>query len=213
MSASPAGPDEALAGPRAAASLAARLRQETAALHTEVELVADLPGSIAGRADYRRLLRSFEQAYLELTAGPRTGLPTEHWVTLGVEPAGAGQLGLIRADLAVLGSSPTLPYGQPVPTSADEQLGHLYVLEGSALGRRVLAPLLMARLGPIPVSFFLDETRHPRGWLALQSALRALDGDVDRHPGVLRGARHAFQVFLRHLHAPTRADRPDLALP
>lgn len=40
-------------------SLAARLRRDTAALHAQVEDVADLPASIVSRADCRDLLQVF----------------------------------------------------------------------------------------------------------------------------------------------------------
>lgn len=181
--------------------LARRLRRETADLHAEVELVADLPGSVRCREDYRRLLTSFENACSAISAGGPVETPwTGHWATRGIEPAGVGQLRLVQADLAALGGPPGRPAAGPAtPPSVDEQLGRLYVLEGSALGRRVLAPLLVAKLGPIPVSFFLDGGRHPHGWRALQSALRSLDEDVDRHPEVVRGARAAFAVFTQHL--------------
>lgn len=203
----------ATAGPAATSSLAFRLRRDTAALHAEVEEVADLPGSVASWADYRDLLEAFEGAWTALSAV--AGAPTwsAHWAALGVRPAGAHQLDQIRADLVRLGSVPVRRgRGDPIGASppgpggatalrarSDEQLGQLYVLEGSALGRRALAPLLVARLGDIPVSFFLDDARHPHGWRALQSALQTVDDDQERHDDVVRGASTAFQVFLTHL--------------
>lgn len=202
-------------------SLAHRLRRDTAALHAEVEEVADLPGSVGSRADYRELLQAFEGAWRALSAAPVGTEWSAHWTALGVQPAGAGQLDQIRADLGRLGSVPVRrgrggrgdPMGASQPGSgraralrvralrvrSDEQLGQLYVMEGSALGRRVLAPSLVARLGDIPVSFFLDDERHPHGWRALQRALGTLDDDRDRHDDVVRGASTAFQIFLSHL--------------
>jgi len=185
--------------------LAQRLRRETAGLHTEVEARADLPGSINSWEDYRRLLLSVERVCVTLTRDRVDPAWLTHWATYGVVPPGPAQLDLIRSDLALLGPYPRMtPALRSRRVPKDEQLGQFYVLEGSALGRRMLAPLLVARLGAIPVSFFLDETRHPYGWRACQSALGTLDHDARRQTDVLRGAREAFGVFLRQL---SRADR------
>lgn len=193
-------------------SLGSLLRRDTADLHVAVEQLADLPASVRTRGDYARLLFAFQQAHAELEGAFDPARWAPERAALGIELAGHRQLHLVRGDLVTLGlPAPDQPVGpvpraEPVVTaSLDEQLGHLYVLEGSSLGRRMIAPGLVAVLGEIPVTFLLGAARHPRGWQAVQHALQALDAEPERHHGVLRGARVAFGVFARHLASRAEA--------
>ena len=114
-------------------SLRFHLRERTASLHAAVD---DAVGVFEDLAAYRRYLVGMHafraRCEAAIAAGARTA-DTEAW---GFRPL----LPLIEADMADLGiavpkASPSAP---PTATRA-ETAGRLYVLEGSALGARVLA--------------------------------------------------------------------------
>jgi heme oxygenase len=91
-------------------------------------------------------------------------------------------------------------------TSPAEALGSLYVLEGSALGRRVLIPGLRRTLGGIPTAFFDPDPYHPDHWRNVQRALAQLDGGLCALE-VVGGAQKTFAAFLEHFtrRSPSRA--------
>jgi len=177
-----------------------RLRTETADLHHAVEAVADLPGSVRTRADYGDLLLTFHAAHSRIE-GAILG-PGWHrdWRALGIDIAGHRQLSSVTDDLTALG---LVPGARPATglglTSAAQALGCLYVVEGSAIGRRVLSPLLQAKLGDLPTAFFDGVGRHPVAWRAVQRSLASLTGDLGQQQAVLVGAKAAFGIFLEEL--------------
>jgi heme oxygenase len=177
-----------------------RLRAETADLHDAVEAVADLPGSVRTRADYGDLLLTFHAAHSRIEGASFGPGRSRDWRALGIDIAGHRQLGLVTDDLTSLGLVPdALPSTGLGPTSAAEALGCLYVVEGSAIGRRVLSPLLQAKLGDLPTAFFDGVGRHPVAWRAVQRSLASLAGDLGQQQAVLVGARTAFKIFLEEL--------------
>ena len=80
------------------------------------------------------------------------------------------------------------------PRGFGEAVGCLYVLEGSALGGRVVARMLRARLGDIPTTFLLDCAAEPGRWRRVRKALQSVP--TADHPQVLRGADGTFAGFL-----------------
>lgn len=206
-------------------SLAGRLRSETSDLHRAVEAVADLPGSVASRADYRDLLSAFRTVHSSVEAAVCDLRWRADWRRLGVDISRHRQLHLVVDDLdrldctasgppradpsrgaqpsAELGRAPSPQADQgmvgPELTSSAHALGGLYVIEGSAIGRRLLSPMLVARLGDIPTSFFDGAGRHPQAWRDVQRCLAAVPGDEDHHRTVVAGARITFEVFLDRL--------------
>ena len=115
-----------------------RLRERTASRHAAVD---DAVGVFRTQDDYRRYL-----AGLHAFRGP-----CEAAISAGPLPADAGDwrfaplLALIEADMADLGVavSPQKTPGLAV-ASLEEAAGRLYVLEGSALGARVLVAVARA---------------------------------------------------------------------
>ena len=75
-------------------------------------------------------------------------------------------------------------------------LGCLYVVEGSSLGGRVLAPAIRAALGTVPLRYFESEGRdHPRPWQRVTEALRRFDPDGATAHQMVSGASTTFAAF------------------
>jgi heme oxygenase len=162
-----------------------------------VEDVSDLPGSVNTLEDYGQLLSSFYAAHLLIEGALGAPELRTSWLDLGIDIAGHGQLVALTEDLADLWVRPDLRASEDLDLgSPAEALGCLYVIEGSALGRRVLAPVLKERLGEVPSAFFDGRDRHPDAWRQVQRALAISNGDPFAHEGILLGARKAFGVFL-----------------
>lgn len=195
---------------RAVGGLGHRLRRETSELHHAVEVAVDLPRSVRSRADYVALLtrlHRFHSAAETLLARP---VWRDGWSAVGIDLGQHVRSPLLARDLRQLRAPRTNPApvpgaGPPGPDLPEhsrfgEALGCLYVLEGSSLGGRVLAPALRHVLGDVPTAFFdSDGRRHPSPWRALQEGLHryeAAHGDPD---DVLRGARATFVAFGRHV--------------
>ena len=122
---------------------------------------------------------------------------------------------LIDDDLEVLGL--VVPVQaldrQPTLDSLAQGLGCLYVLEGSALGGRVVARQARAALGEdLPVTFFANPAGRPLGarWQALQATLDAYGRTAGESAcaAAVRAAQQTFAVLGEHLDV---ADRLDLA--
>lgn len=182
-------------------ALAARLRSETAALHVRVEQEVGLPDSVHSRADYAALLgrllvfhRSFENSSSQSEW-------SEEWATVGITLPDHERSGLLVDDLSGLGerASPEAAV-LPEPTSFAQALGGLYVMEGSSLGGRALAPAFRATLGDIPTRFYDSDGRnHPHPWRSVKAALTRFDdlaGDTD---DVVSGAAAMFASFGNYL--------------
>lgn len=76
-------------------------------------------------------------------------------------------------------------------------MGCLYVVEGSALGGRVIAPAIYAAIGDVPLTFFTGTGRaHPSPWRAVTAALRQFRRGADCDD-VIDGARTTFAAFER----------------
>jgi len=124
--------------------LSGRLRTETAAAHRAVEAAAGLPGRIETVADYTACLTRFFRLFapLEDAIGGFAG-----WAELGIDLAARRRTPALLADLAALGCAPPAPAATKLPGFA-AALGALYVLEGSALGGKILAAAFERQLGP-----------------------------------------------------------------
>lgn len=175
------------------------LRQRTADLHQEVEDAVGLPGSVRSRADYVAVLERFLDLHLPLEQQLAAPAWSERWTELGVEVATHCRTDLLLDDLRRLGAEPRRREAQvPRLRVFGEALGCLYVLEGSAIGGRMLAPALRAAAGDVPTAFFASEGRaQARGWQAVRAALRL--APVDLHEDAVRGARAVFSAFGAHL--------------
>ena len=183
-----------------------RLRRETSGLHREVEEMTDLPGSISSREDYSGLLQrlhGFHTAVEVRLADPSWAVG---WLDLGIALPAHRRAHLLSADLTSLGALPAkAPVRLPVLDNIGQALGCLYVVEGSALGGRVLAPAFRAVLGDVPTGFFdSDERMHPHPWRSVMAGLRKFDAAAGRADDVVLGAQGTFLAFGRHLACRAR---------
>jgi heme oxygenase len=102
---------------------------------------------------------------------------------------------LLMRDLDTFGCRPpgSLFFAEIKPLA--EKIGLLYVLEGSRLGGRVL----LGRVGTGFSSDFLSATHKPGEWRRFLQTLNEL-AEVENEAwlkGVLAGARHGFQLYIR----------------
>jgi heme oxygenase len=130
-------------------SLSARLREQTAPLHREIEVVLGLPGAIRTRDDYQDWLARFLGLYDPLE---RLLATFSEWDQLGLSMSSRDHTGCLVGDIVALGIDPRLqPRAPPallpdLPTFA-HVLGALYVIEGATLGGRLILRDLEPRLG------------------------------------------------------------------
>ncbi len=189
----------------AAGALSAQLREQTRAAHVAAEESFALEARLASREAYADLLVALRGFYAPVEAAL---VAAEGWERLtpllGVD--NRCRAAWIDEDLAHLGrdvqGSPS-ELTPPVLGSLAQALGCLYVLEGSALGGRVIARLARRALGEdLPVAFFSSAGRTDLGadWRALQSALDAFGTE---HPpvrgAVVAAAEHTFRALTTRL--------------
>jgi len=131
----------------AALPLSARLKQSVAAIHDDIESVAVIPDGILSRADYATCLGRFYAVFAPVEDALSEFADWPEW---GINLAAQRRTPALRADLLAMGVSHTGLPRLAAPKMADfaAALGGLYVLEGSALGGKVILRTLEARLGP-----------------------------------------------------------------
>jgi heme oxygenase len=183
--------------------LSARLRAETATLHRDTEALLGLPGSIQTRNGYIAWLGRFLGLYEPLERSLAT---FGEWDAVNIAPPWPGHGANLTADLRDLGADPGACQRAPLtllprlPTFA-HALGVRYVLEGSALGGRLIAQDVEARIG----AEIANATRFfgGRGKAASstwQHFRAALDRFGCEHPSlqveVTTGAERAFVAIL-----------------
>lgn len=178
-----------------------RVRRETSALHRNVEEATDLPGSVATREDYVHLVRrlhGFHTAVEEQLADP---LLARGWLDVGIALPAHRRSHLLAVDLDALGVFPEeTAVHLPSLVGIGEALGCLYVVEGSALGGRVLGPAFRTALGDVPTSFFDSDGRmHPHPWRSVLAALGVFEAAGGSAGEVVSGAQETFRAFGNHL--------------
>jgi heme oxygenase len=175
--------------------LSGRLRLETAAAHREVEAAAGLPGRIRTVADYTECLGRFFRLFSPLEAALGR---FDSWADLGIDLAARRRSPALLADLAVLGCVPPAP--APIRLSSfPAALGALYVLEGSALGGKILAAAFERRLPAVAGATGFFGGRGPRTGAMWKEFRTALDLYGDKNPAaepaVVAGAVAVFGQF------------------
>lgn len=121
-----------------------------AALHEHPAFTTIQAGTITG-TEYRTLLARLYGFHLPLEQGLRSHAGNGF---MPLDLRAREKAGLLRADLCAIGLSPeaigALPLWNRPPASptTDELFGYLYVVEGAALGGRVLARQLDHLFGP-----------------------------------------------------------------
>jgi heme oxygenase len=178
-----------------------RLRAETSQWHEKVEAVADITGRVRTEADYVALLGRLSGLHTGLEAQLCAPSWERAWLGIGVDVAAHCRVGLLDADLAELGMLPTASTVQPPFPCFGQALGCLYVLEGSALGGRMVAGMVRAAIGDVPTAFLTGRGRGHQ-WPAVRSALRRFDSQGGDNDAVVAGAVSTFDVFARQLAAP-----------
>jgi heme oxygenase len=188
-----------------------RLRSETAALHRAAEKSLGIPDAVSDRFTYANLLISSLRFYSAAQSALDDARFAAGWARVGVVIAEHDRTGLLREDLGELDSvietgagpasirrdraagSPAAEFDIPDFASA---LGWLYVIEGSSLGGRFIAPAILERIGEVPVRFYRGDGRaHPAGWRAVQAALARVEQDDGDADAVVSGATAAFGAF------------------
>ena len=183
--------------------LPSRLRRETADLHSAIETATGLPQTVHSRLDYQCLLArllGFHQAAELVLADSRWDIG---WAEHGLDPRRHLRSHLLEHDLRAMRVAPP-----PCATAFGGintfpgALGCLYVVEGSALGGRMIAPAIRAAIGDVPLTFFTGAGRgHPSPWRAVTGALRQFGHGGDC-AAVIDGARMTYAAFQRYVTAP-----------
>ena len=187
------------------ADLPARLRDETSDLHHAVELRIGLPDAVRTRGDYGRLLTRLLAVHSAIETRLDAPIWSGQWRRTGLELIDHHRAYLLREDLKNLGSA-SIPRPVPSPelTTFGQALGCLYVVEGSAVGGRILAPAIQTILGRVPTAFLDGETRgHPHPWQAMLQALRRFEDDHGDGEEVILGARVTFRMFSENVARST----------
>lgn len=111
------------------------------------------------------------------------------------------QTGLIRADLAELGSTVAKQRADmPAIDSNHDPLAIAWVLAGSALGNRSILSDLRRRSGETMPTNFLDDNTMFRFWRDLKPALQQ-SVDIERARRMAASARCVFDLFLAEAKA------------
>ena len=183
--------------------LATRLKNETKTLHDAVERELGLPGSIRTREEYVaflvRLLR-FHQTFEENIESVKW---SSDWINVEIATAEHVRSDLIQDDLVNLGVEIDSRKVNIFEYETFAQvLGGLYVVEGSSLGGRVIAPTLKRLLENIPTRFFESDGRsHPQPWRSVKSALMRAELIGLNSDEIIRGAAMTFENFGKYLTA------------
>lgn len=213
-------PDPGKAPPRPGPETEPRivaLRHATAEDHAAVEglpVMAALMAPTVTWEDYRRYLERMARVYgtleppllacREAALGPHPDLM----------PAGRPKLPALLRDLSVLGIPAPRIAARPDPGGLSETLGGLYVLEGAALGSRVIARHRRRHqqdgtgdlLGSAAFMGLHDDAQGPAvslAWRQFGDSLDALaERDLIARGRVVAGARAAFAWVYRILAGP-----------
>ena len=188
-------------------ALAARLKQETASLHRCVEEKVGLPGSVRTRTEYGELLQRLLTFHLAFGATLATPIWIEEWRRTGITLGDHDRSPNLIDDLAHLNQSAKThdeaEQVSPKFTSFAEALGGLYVIEGSSLGGKILAPAFRTHLGNVPTRYFESYGREfPLPWRSVQSALTRFEPGHVLADQVIFGATSTFSSFGNYLAAP-----------
>jgi heme oxygenase len=172
----------------------AELRTATRAVHERLHeapvFVALLEGRLP-RAAYAGLLASI-RTYLARLQPAAELAEAELDLPPGVRP----RLALLEADLQDLGVAPPPLAGPTAPWPVAQAVGALYVVQGSALGGKVLAD----RIGgsgeaAMPRTYFQGLPDDGLRWRRLCKALDRYGEALPRRAGMIAGAQAAFGLF------------------
>ncbi|HEX2809353.1 MAG TPA: hypothetical protein VHN80_24580 [Kineosporiaceae bacterium] len=215
--------------------LSVELRRLTRVDHERTEQLLDLPGCLSGPADLAALLHGWQRIWREIKqgcAGSRAVAGAKGWPgeTAALARLAEESLARIAVDLAELiqpadldepdesdePDEPGGPDGGPVdnvfvPMLADEPgvWGTAYVLRGSAMGGRVLAPLITAQLDLAPgvaTSYHAGADDAGRSWVGFRHRLDSwgVAAGPEQRRVVVRRARSTFAAVGGRMARPQR---------
>lgn len=180
-----------------------RLRVVTAHLHQTLEDRLDAIERLSSQSDRRALVSRYYRMHAS------ADLALEAWLgeAADLDPAARRRTPLLVKDMAALGLTTPPVSGLPriALESLAEALGFLYVLEGSALGGRVIRKGLQAKGKTLRGLSFLDPYGDETAgrWRSFLGILeREGAGDPD---GVMRGGLAGFEHASSCLLAPQPA--------
>ncbi|MEA5163454.1 biliverdin-producing heme oxygenase [Cereibacter johrii] len=179
------------------------LREKTATLHDRAETLLGLPGGIMDKADYVDWLRHFLALYDPIE---RRIAGFEGWSRLASVAPDPGHSRRLLRDLDALGIDADRVLRAPSEccpplTNFARALGARYVLEGSALGGRVILHHLKKRIGDEigETTAFFGGPSHGTAphWRAFQAALDRFGvAHPDERADVLAGAAATFTALI-----------------
>ncbi len=184
----------------------ARLRAACVPAHRALEsdgVFARILAPDVGLADYRCLLHTWQGFLSGAEPALRAALTRQ-----GLMPAYLARMPRLEADLAALGWTRLAPSpAPPVIDSRGRALGLLYVLEGSALGGRVIARHLARTLGPAVAGAMQFLSATPESGLHWRACCALLDGALDTPLAVEEATEVALWAFatLRQVGSSTIA--------
>jgi heme oxygenase len=191
--------------------LLANLKAQTHAQHRALEDQLKLPQRIVSRRELSAVLAALLAAWLPLE---RHLADARGWAEIGLDPHLGEATTLLRDDLGTLDQvSPSPPPGRsavtpPFDTTA-RAAGGRYVLLGSAIGGRVLAPAIERRLGPgtAATRFFRRDGLDPRrDWRTFQAAMTSHPWSSKDTEQAISSARATFE-FIAATARPLLIDR------
>ncbi|MFI5834695.1 biliverdin-producing heme oxygenase [Micromonospora sp. NPDC051300] len=182
--------------PAVASPMLVALRDGTRRQHAAVERRLGLPDRIRTRDDLAAVLIALLDAWAPL----ERDLAAADWSALPLDPRLGEAAALLRADLATLGGDPDRPVASsglglaPVARA----VGGRYVLLGSALGGRVIAPEVERRLGLRAgegTGFFRRAGGEPgRDWRAFRLAVAGREWSAGETADAVDAARSTFDL-------------------
>ncbi|GAA0235160.1 biliverdin-producing heme oxygenase [Cryptosporangium japonicum] len=176
-------------------SIIEALRTGTRDHHQRLEEHLDLPDRIRTPRDAATVLAAFLAAWAPLEASLADGERVS-WGSLGLPADLGASSALLRADLDAVGGADVPAVPSPSFGSLAAAVGGRYVLLGSALGGKVLAPEIRRALGPDApdaTRFFRREGRNPgRDWRDFRLALGAHPWTGEQVDQAVAAARATF---------------------
>lgn len=168
-------------------TLHSRLKTATAEQHASLDAL--MAGGFADRFMYARYLQAMRCLTEALAPAPLEAESRRHWARW----FDSRRLKCLHRDLGQLGAHDAATEAPVLPASG--WMGANYVLEGSALGARVLlreAARLGEREPGIPLEFLRHHAERSDRWPRFLAALEALDGPM--RTDACAGARRGFAL-------------------
>lgn len=190
------------------ATLRSVLRASTADIHERLEHIPAFERLLQGQAslaDYLAVLRGHLRFYEHAQA--RLDLGYLQLSALGCSLARKDALHLLEQDLAALGASAhAAPVHAAAPGAPSAAVGWVWVVEGSALGGRVIDRSLGQLLGDGRDGrlFFEPAADMAVRWQNLCAALERYGRHEERRDAVVAGALDAFSCIEQSLLEATR---------